>query len=140
MQEVAINSSGQLAVQTEEGFSWVTPEEYHANREQYYPITNSQLLDARANSPSLAFQNNVFETSAKTIIQNGVGEFVFDVQKGQSAKVFLFENNLKPYKSVNPLNARLTVTTTGCIIEWDEFKSTREGICQQKRRLKNSRN
>ena len=74
-------------------------------------------------------QNNVFETSAKTIIQNGVGEFVFDVQKGQSAKVFLFENNLKPYKSINPLNARLTVTTNGCIIEWDEFKSTREGIC-----------
>ena len=67
MQEVAINSSGQLAVQTEEGFSWITPEEYHANREQYYPITNSQLLDARANSPSLAFQNNVFET-----LKNGV--------------------------------------------------------------------
>lgn len=67
MQEVAINSMGQLAVQTDEGFSWVTPEEYHANSEQYQPITNSQLLDARANSPSLAFQNNIFET-----LRNGV--------------------------------------------------------------------
>lgn len=67
MQEVAINSMGQLAVQTEEGFSWITPEEYHANSEQYLPVTNSQLLDARANSPSLAFQNNVFET-----LKNGV--------------------------------------------------------------------
>lgn len=67
MQEVAINSMGHLAVKTEEGFSWVTPEEYHANSEQYQPITNSQLLDARANSPSLAFQNNVFET-----LKNGV--------------------------------------------------------------------
>ena len=62
MQEVAINSLGQLAVQSEEGFSWVTPEEYHANRELYTPISNALLLDSRANSTSLAFQNNVFET------------------------------------------------------------------------------
>lgn len=62
MQEVAINSIGQLAVQSEEGFSWVTPEEYYANIELYQPITNSQLLDARANSSSFAFQNKVFET------------------------------------------------------------------------------
>jgi hypothetical protein len=50
MQEVAINSMGQLAVQTEEGFSWVTPEEYHANRDIYRPISNALLLDSRANS------------------------------------------------------------------------------------------
>ena len=41
---------GQLAVQTEEGFSWVTPEEYHANRDRYRPISNALLLDSRANS------------------------------------------------------------------------------------------
>lgn len=62
MSEIAINSYGQLAVQTEEGFSWVTPEEYHENIEQYQPISNAQLLNLRANSPELAFQNNVFET------------------------------------------------------------------------------
>lgn len=62
MSEIAINSYGQLAVQTEEGFSWVTPEEYHENIEQYRPISNAQLLNLRANSPELAFQNNVFET------------------------------------------------------------------------------
>ena len=62
MQEIAINSIGQLAVRTEEGFSWVTPEEYHENREYYQPVSNAQLLDSRANSPSLAFQNVVFET------------------------------------------------------------------------------
>ena len=62
MSEIAINSYGQLAVQTEEGFSWVTPEEYHENTEQYQPISNAQLLNLRANSPELAFQNNVFET------------------------------------------------------------------------------
>ena len=67
MQEVAINSMGQLAVQTEEGFSWVTPEEYHANRDIYRPISNALLLDSRANSQSLAFQNSVFET-----LKNGI--------------------------------------------------------------------
>lgn len=67
MQEVAINSMGQLAVQTEEGFSWVTPEEYHENSDMYYPISNAQLLDLRAKSPSLAFKNAVFET-----LNNGI--------------------------------------------------------------------
>ena len=68
MKEVAINSLGQMAVQTKEGFDWVSPEEYHNNKENYIPITNAQLLDARANSTSLAFKNNVFET-----INNAVG-------------------------------------------------------------------
>lgn len=67
MQEVAINSIGQLAVQSEDGFGWVTPEEYHANTNQYQPITNAQLLDYRANSQAFAFNNNVFET-----LKNGV--------------------------------------------------------------------
>lgn len=67
MQEVAINSMGQIAVQSEEGFGWVTPEEYHQNRDQYRPVSNALLLDSRANSTSLAFQNNVFET-----LKNGV--------------------------------------------------------------------
>ena len=62
MQEIAVNSIGQIAVKSEEGFEWITPEEYHANSELYMPITNALLLDSRANSPSLAFQNSVFET------------------------------------------------------------------------------
>lgn len=67
MQEVAINSMGQIAVQSSEGFGWVTPEEYHANRESYAPVSNALLLDSRANSESLAFQNTVFET-----LKNGI--------------------------------------------------------------------
>lgn len=67
MQEVAINSIGQLAVQTKDGFSWVTPEEYHANIEKYQPVTNALLLDSRANLPSFAFKNAVFET-----LKNGI--------------------------------------------------------------------
>lgn len=67
MQEVAINSIGQIAVQSEEGFEWITPEQYHANSELYTPLTNALLLDSRANSPELAFQNSVFET-----LKNGV--------------------------------------------------------------------
>jgi hypothetical protein len=67
MQEVAINSIGQLAVQTKDGFSWVTPEEYHANIEKYQPVTNALLLDSRANLPSFAFKNTVFET-----LKNGI--------------------------------------------------------------------
>lgn len=62
IQEVAINSMGQIAVQSSEGFGWVTPEEYHANRESYAPVSNALLLYSRANSESLAFQNTVFET------------------------------------------------------------------------------
>lgn len=68
MKEVAINSLGQIAVRTEDGFSWVSPEEYHNNKEEYTPITNAQLLDARANSTSLAFKSNVFET-----LNNAIG-------------------------------------------------------------------
>lgn len=78
IQEVAINSAGHLAVKTEEGFSWVTPEEYHANKEQYQPITNSQLLDARANSPSLAFQNTVFETLRNGVSSDSITKQILD--------------------------------------------------------------
>lgn len=67
MPEVAINSMGQIAVQSSEGFGWVTPEEYHANRESYEPVSNALLLDSRANSTELAFQNTVFET-----LKNGI--------------------------------------------------------------------
>ena len=67
MQEVAVNSVGHIAVMSEEGFSWITPEEYHENSELYQPITNAQLLNSRANSPSLAFNDVIFET-----LKNGV--------------------------------------------------------------------
>lgn len=80
MQEVAINSIGQLAVQSEDGFGWVTPEEYHANIDQYQPITNAQLLDYRANSKSFAFNNNVFET-----LKNGVSTDAITKQILESA-------------------------------------------------------
>ena len=62
MQEIAVNSIGQIAVKSEEGFEWITPEEYHANSNLYMPVTNALLLNSRANSPDLAFQNSVFET------------------------------------------------------------------------------
>lgn len=67
MQEVAINSIGQLAVESAEGFSWITPEEYYENPGQYNPVSNARLLDARANSISFAFKNSVFET-----LKNGI--------------------------------------------------------------------
>lgn len=62
MQEVAVNSMGQIAVKSDEGFGWVTPEEYHAHKDQFVPLSNALLLDQRANSTSLAFKNQVFET------------------------------------------------------------------------------
>ena len=80
MQEVAINSMGQLAVQSEDGFGWITPEEYHANTNQYQPITNAQLLDYRANSQAFAFNNNVFET-----LKNGVSTDAITKQILESA-------------------------------------------------------
>ncbi len=67
MQEVAVNSVGHIAVISDEGFTWITPEEYHQNSELYQPITNAQLLNSRANSPSLAFNDTIFET-----LKNGV--------------------------------------------------------------------
>lgn len=48
LQEVAINSSGQIMAVTEDGYEWITPEQYAKDQENYRPITNSELLTLRA--------------------------------------------------------------------------------------------
>lgn len=69
LHEVAINSAGQVMVATEDGFDWITPEEYAKNQDIYRPITNSELLQFRAQGVGgLAFDDKSIATVA-----NGVG-------------------------------------------------------------------
>lgn len=47
LNEVVIDSMGKIMVQSEEGFDWITPEEYFNNKDSYLPVTNSKLLEYR---------------------------------------------------------------------------------------------
>ena len=48
LQEVVINSQGQIMAISEDGFEWITPEQYAENTDAYRPVTNSELLNFRA--------------------------------------------------------------------------------------------
>jgi hypothetical protein len=71
LSEAAVDSHGRIMVMNEQGFDWVTPEDYYENREseQYQIVTNADLLDFRRKGVGgLAFNNSVFNTVA-----NGMG-------------------------------------------------------------------
>ena len=71
LSEAAVDSHGRIMVMNEQGFDWVTPEEYYEDREseQYQIVTNADLLDFRRKGVGgLAFNNSVFNTVA-----NGMG-------------------------------------------------------------------
>lgn len=66
--EFAISSRGQLVCVNKEGdFKLLTIEDLK-NSEGYSPLTNSELLQYRAYSPSMAFKNDVL-----SVIKNGIG-------------------------------------------------------------------
>lgn len=71
LSEAAIDSRGRVMVATEEGFHWVTPEEYYENREElgYNIVTNGELLNYRDKGVGgLAFNTKAIHTVA-----NGMG-------------------------------------------------------------------
>lgn len=69
LQEVAINSSGQIMAATEDGYEWITPEQYAKNQENYRPITNSELLTLRAQGVG----GLVFDQASIATVANSMG-------------------------------------------------------------------
>lgn len=69
LNDIAINLNGTVIVQDQNGaMSTITPQQYVANRDQYTPVTNSNLLWLRAHNPHFVNNNQVFE-----IVENGIG-------------------------------------------------------------------
>ena len=69
LQEVAINTSGQIMAATEDGYEWITPEQYAKNQENYRPITNSELLTLRAQGVG----GLVFDQASIATVANSMG-------------------------------------------------------------------
>lgn len=69
LQEVAINSSGQIMAATEDGYEWITPEQYAKDQENYRPITNSELLTLRAQGVG----GLVFDQASIATVANSMG-------------------------------------------------------------------
>lgn len=75
--EYTVNQSGQVLVSSEDGYDWVTPEEFKNNSDKYTPITNNQLLNLRANtSADLAFDTNSIDIVAGSISIKQVEELI----------------------------------------------------------------
>lgn len=81
--EVVINSYGQVMVKNEDGeFEWVTPEEYHANSDVLLPITNANLLDARARGDSgLAHNLESLDVVASSVGMASITKKINDIIK-----------------------------------------------------------
>lgn len=69
LHEVAINSVGQIMAASEDGFEWITPEQFAENQELYRPITNSELLTLRAQGTG----GLVFDQASIDTVSNGMG-------------------------------------------------------------------
>lgn len=65
--EAAITESGQIVVMGENGLQTLSPEQALAS--QVKILTNSDLLELRASSPNMAFNNSLL-----TIVENSVGQ------------------------------------------------------------------
>lgn len=75
--EYTVNQAGQVLVSSEDGYDWVTPEEFKNNSDKYTPITNNQLLNLRANtSADLAFDTNSIDIVAGSISIKQVEDFI----------------------------------------------------------------
>lgn len=75
--EYTVNQAGQVLVSSEDGYDWVTPEEFKNNSDKYKPITNNQLLNLRANtSADLAFDTNSINIVAGSISIKQVEELI----------------------------------------------------------------
>lgn len=75
--EAAINSRGQVMVLTNDGPSWITPEEYVENPEDYHVVTNQELLNFRAQGQGgLAFNTDVITTVSNSMGINAITDII----------------------------------------------------------------
>lgn len=113
LSEAAVDSHGRIMVMNEQGFDWVTPEDYYENREseQYQIVTNADLLDFRRKGVGgLAFNNSVFNTVA-----NGMGsKQITDLIQGAI-------NNLGKLSSNAPISGYIGVTAGQLINGLDSY-------------------
>lgn len=76
--DVALTSNGQMYVWDEETNSpkTISPIAYHKNRNQYRPLTNSDLIYLRESMPGLAFNNNIFIDLKNTIGMKSIVDYM----------------------------------------------------------------
>ena len=62
---------------SEDGYDWITPEEYAQNQDYYKPITNSELLSYRVQGAGgLALDNASFETVLNSVGMDEITEYI----------------------------------------------------------------
>lgn len=71
------NTGGMYAINAETGkLTVVSPTEYHNNTDKYKLLTNTDLLDLREDSPSLAFDTSILNNLEGTIGMKTITEYI----------------------------------------------------------------
>ena len=93
--DAALDAYGRLYVQSEEGISAITPDEYLENSDSYRPISYSELLNLRENAPGLAFNSTYLGDVASAIGVTTVEKWIEDTinEFGTKEKVGQFSAN-----------------------------------------------
>ena len=104
LQEVAINSTGQIMVATEDGYDWITPEQYVKDTENYRPITNSELLTLR----SQGVGGLAFDQASIATVTNSMG--IAEVTK-------LIQDSINGLGSTSNINTNYVGVKTGDLIQ-----------------------
>lgn len=83
IQEYAISPSGQVFVQNQQGqVSAMSIQDYLKNKDSVRALTNGELLTLRRNSPTMAFQDSVFDTVQKGVTMKQVTDFIKTFAEG----------------------------------------------------------
>lgn len=71
------NTGGMYAINAETGkLTVVSPTEYHNNSDKYQLLTNTDLLDLREDSPSLAFDTSILNNLEGTVGMKTITEYI----------------------------------------------------------------
>lgn len=71
------NTGGMYAINAETGkLTVISPTEYHNNSDKYQLLTNTDLLDLREDSPSLAFDTSILNNLEGTIGMKTITEYI----------------------------------------------------------------
>lgn len=138
--DVALDSYGRMYVTGEEGITAVTPDTYYANQDEYNPISYSELLNARENSPQLAFNTSMLGTIESAIGITTVEKWLTDTIKefGKKEKVGYFTANSAAQAGLLELansDGMYKITTTK---EYDDaLEATKQLLIAMPKRYRN---
>jgi hypothetical protein len=66
--EIALTNNGGMYVVNEEGnIKAISSSEYYENTDKYRPLTNSELIHLRENSPELAYRSSILTDLSNTV-------------------------------------------------------------------------